>query len=118
MGQPESRPECPKIRRDGWTPKRQLRFLVTLAHTKSITRAAASAGMSRESAYRLRGRRDGALFTLLWDRALAPDHAGNPEVHNDAPGDGRLMRLLGVHFRRQRGDFLEIGRTGTATCGK
>jgi hypothetical protein len=59
-----------KIRRDGWTPERQLRFLGALARTRSVTRAARAAGMSRESAYRLRSRREGALFAAAWDRAL------------------------------------------------
>ncbi len=64
-------PKSPaKIRRDGWTPERQLRFLAALARTPSITKAAAYAGMSRESAYRLRARKDGALFAAAWDHAL------------------------------------------------
>lgn len=57
-------------RRDGWTAERQLRFLDSLARTGSITIAAKAAGMSRETAYRLRKRRDGALFAAAWDRAL------------------------------------------------
>jgi len=69
MSAPDS-PKSPKIRRDGWTPERQLRFLNTLARTRSVTRAARAAGMSRESAYRLRARKDGALFAAAWDRAL------------------------------------------------
>ena len=80
----------PKIRRDGWTAHRQLRFLEMRARTRSVTRAAAACGMSRESAYRLRARRDGALFAIAWDRALeghnppgrkrapAPKSGGNP----------------------------------------
>ena len=56
-----------------WTPQRQLAFLDTLAQTRSITRAAASAGMSRESAYRLRRRPAGALFAAAWDRVM-PGH--------------------------------------------
>jgi hypothetical protein len=59
-----------RIRRDGWTPERQLRFLDALARTRSVIAAARDAGMSRESAYRLRERREGALFALLWDRTL------------------------------------------------
>ena len=58
------------FRRDGWTPARQLRFLDVLARTRSVTRAAAAAGMSRESAYRLRNRPSAALFAAAWDRAL------------------------------------------------
>jgi hypothetical protein len=99
-------PRPPKIRRDGWTADRQLRFLDALARTRSIANAAASAGMSRESAYRLRERRDGMLFALLWDRILEwrPD-----EVHNEPLTDGRIMRLLGTHFRRERGEFAGFG---------
>jgi hypothetical protein len=64
------RTDSPKIRRDGWTPDRQLRFLDALVRTRSVTRAAAFAGMSRESAHRLRSR--AGLFAALWDRALQP----------------------------------------------
>ena len=96
------------IRRDGWTAERQLRFLDELAATRSVGQAAAAAGMSRESAYGLRNRRDGALFAALWDRVLAPAPEAS-EVHSQPLTDGRLARLLGVHFRRQRGDFVIIG---------
>jgi hypothetical protein len=58
------------IRRDGWTIRRQFAFLDTLARTRSVTRAAKAAGMSRESAYRLRRRPSSALFAAAWDRAL------------------------------------------------
>jgi len=101
------RPPTPtaRIRRDGWTAKRQLQFLYTLARTRSVSSAAAATGMSRESAYRLRDRREGALFAALWDEALAPRPA---EVHTRPLTDGRLARLLGNHFRRERGDFAAI----------
>ena len=59
-----------KIREDGWTAERQLRFLDALVRSRSVIKAASFAGMSRESAYRLRDRRDGALFAALWDRTL------------------------------------------------
>ena len=95
-------------RRDGWTPERQLLFLDELARSRSIVKAAAFAGMSRESAYRLRDRREGALFAALWDRAIA-FQPGPTEGHIDSLGDGRIMRLLGNHFRRERGDFVAIG---------
>jgi hypothetical protein len=97
-----------KTRSDGWTADRQLRFLDALAHTRSVAKAAAFAGMSREGAYRLRSRSDGTLFALLWDRALAPD-PGPREGHSQSLTDRRIMRLLGTHFRRERGDFLNIG---------
>jgi hypothetical protein len=99
-------PNAPRTRRDGWTAERQLRFLEKLAATRSIREAAAATGMSREGAYRFRNRRDGALFAALWDIALEPAC----EVHTAPLTAGRLMRLLGNHFRRERGDFSNIGR--------
>src|SRR4051794_13111886 len=98
----------PKIRRDGWTAERQLRFLDALARSRSVVKAAVCAGMSRESAYRLRERRDGALFAALWDRILQPSRSSGPEVHTGVFSDGRLARLLGTHFRWERGDFSAI----------
>ena len=103
---PSDSPRPSKIRRDGWTAARQLRFLDALARTRSIAKAAASAGMSRESAYRLRDRRDGVLFALLWDRILEPQRG---EVHTEPLRDGRIMRLLGTHFRRERAEFAGFG---------
>jgi hypothetical protein len=97
-----------KVRRDGWTPERQLRFLDELASTHSVVKAAAFAGMSRESAYRLRHRSAGTLFALLWDRVLAFEPAPR-EVHAAPLTTGRLMRLLGTGFRRKRGHFVAIG---------
>ena len=102
-------PQERKIRRDGWTPERQLRFLDALASSRSVAEAAASAGMSREGAYRLRNRSEGTLFALLWDRALEPVCSPR-EVHTGTLTDGRIMRLLGNHYRRQSGDFLNIGK--------
>jgi hypothetical protein len=99
-------------RRDGWTPERQLRFLDALATSRSIARAAAFAGMSRESAYRLRYRRDGALFGALWDRIVVAPELPSCEVHTEPPTNRQIMRLLGTHYRRERGDFFNIGRSG------
>lgn len=111
MRQRESRSRR-NIRRDGWTAERQLRFLDALASTRSVVKAAASVGMSRESAYRLRNRAGGALFAVLWDRALEVP-AGVPEVHIADLPDGRLARLLGNHFRRESGAF-SLGPARTA----
>ena len=102
-----SAPPTP-TRRDGWTAERQLRFLDTLGRTRSVTTAARAAGMSRESAYRLRARPAAALFALLWDRAMQP--LPRPfEGHSGAISNGVLMRALGTGFRRERGDFDRIG---------
>jgi hypothetical protein len=60
-------------RADGWTHGRRVTFVVTLAASGSVTFAAASAGLSRKSAYALK-RRD-AAFASLWDRSLAAAQA-------------------------------------------
>lgn len=100
-----------RSRRDGWTPARQTAFLAALSATRSVTAAARAAGMSRESAHRLRGRRDGTLFAHLWDLALAGAPQPVGEGHAMALADGQLERLLGNHFRRQSGEY---GRTRAA----
>ena len=105
----------PKTRRDGWTPERQLLFLDELAQTRSATMAARAAGMSREGVYRFLARNPESLFAALWARCLAMPIAP-PEVHIDSLSDGRLTRLLGNHYRRERGDFVAIGSRRAAAC--
>lgn len=86
-----------RVRRDGWTGERQLAFLTVLGRTRSVTKAAAAAGMSRESAYRLRARRPGGLFATLWDRAVQaprPIVRLEPGPGESHIGDADLMRHL------------------------
>lgn len=64
--------------------------------------------MSREGAYRLRNRSEGSLFALLWDRLLGPEPVRR-EVHTEMLTDGQLARLFGNHFRREGGDFQNVG---------
>ena len=80
-------------RRDRWTVERQLGFLTALARTRCVTRAAASVGMSRESAYRLRQRSDGALFAAQWDRALCVRVRRSPEGHTSRRSAPPLITL-------------------------
>ncbi len=61
---------APRPRHDGWDAKRQLAFLGALSITRSVAQAARAVGMSREGAYRLRARPDGALFAARWDQIL------------------------------------------------
>lgn len=91
-----------RIRTDGWTAERQVTFLETLVTTRSVQASAEAAGMSRNGAYRLRERKDGALFAHLWDVALTPLSF---EGDTRPPPSGRLLRLLGNHDRRKSGDF-------------
>lgn len=58
-------------RHDGWTPQRQALFLETLADTGCVSHAAARVGLSVESAYRLRRRKNAASFAAAWEGALA-----------------------------------------------
>jgi hypothetical protein len=53
-----------------WTTRKALVFLGALAELGRVDEAAAAVGMSRQSAYRLRGRLDeGGTFAQAWDRA-------------------------------------------------
>ena len=70
----DSAPPSPphkRIRRDGWTVDRQVKFIMALNKTGSVTHAAVAAGMSRESAYRLRRRPGRQDFARAWDAAVA-----------------------------------------------
>jgi hypothetical protein len=112
---PDSARKHPRIRSDGWTSNRQIGFLDALQQTRSVTSAAASVGMSRESAYRLRGRPGSALFAVMWDRALEPGAGGIREGDTGRLDDGRLVRSLGCHYRRKAGDFSAIGAKPVAS---
>jgi hypothetical protein len=61
----------PAVRHDGWTDARRRGFLEALAQCGEVAKAARAVGMSATSAYRLRARKDGALFRAAWDAALA-----------------------------------------------
>jgi hypothetical protein len=74
-----------RIRKDGWTTDRQVKFIIALNKSRSVTRAAAAAGMSRESAYRLRERPGHSDFARAWDAAVASKgHNSPPESHSRA----------------------------------
>jgi hypothetical protein len=68
---PSFTPVPRRSRRDGWTVGRQRAFIAALARTRCVGRAAAAAGMSRESAYRLRRRKGAESFAAAWDSILA-----------------------------------------------
>lgn len=60
----------PTPRHDGWTLDKQTAFLRQLSATHSVSEAAQSVGMSRQSAYRLRSRLKGQAFDLAWEVAF------------------------------------------------
>jgi len=57
-------------RHDGWSLDKQAGFLRALSATHSVSAAAKSVGMSRQSAYRLRSRLKGQAFDLAWEVAF------------------------------------------------
>jgi hypothetical protein len=98
------------IRHDGWTIVRQLDFLDMLARTRSVARSARAVGMSRESAYRLRGRPHAALFSAAWDRAIG---AGCP-APSRAEVDEGLIRAIRL-ARGTKGASLRLDPRGNST---
>lgn len=72
-----------------WTGDRQLVILDVLMQSRSVSRAAAFAGMSRESAYGLRRRPGGALFAAARDR-IVPSHRFERPVAHAPEARGRF----------------------------
>jgi len=87
-----------KARHDGWTPARQRQFIEELAATRSITKACRAVGMSRDSAYKLRGRPEAAQFRLAWNQALEPGPAA------ERPRSPRALQRLKSLERRRKAD--------------
>ncbi|WP_126173974.1 hypothetical protein [Altericroceibacterium xinjiangense] len=59
-----------KPRHNEWTRAKMVLFLRELAASQSVSQAAKSVGMSRQSAYALRNRLVGTPFALAWEVAL------------------------------------------------
>ena len=96
---------CPEPGRRRWTAPASDLIPLGACRLHNVAQAAAAAGMSRESAYRLRRRPEGLLFAALWDAILRPAAAGERESHTSAIAGGSLLRLLGMHFRRKTAGF-------------
>ena len=77
---------------EGWTPERQRDFILGLRLTRSVSAAAAMLGMSRETAYRLRGKRGADAFAAAWDRALSLPPLGAEE--RGTVLEGRLVPVI------------------------
>ena len=58
------------VRHNEWTRARMAGFLRELAASQSVSQAAKSVGMGRQSAYRLRNKLAGTPFALAWEVAL------------------------------------------------
>ncbi len=68
-------PPAPKTslrpQHNGWSPERQQRFLDHLALHGNVSAAARAVGMTKQSAYWLRGQAHSQDFARRWDAALA-----------------------------------------------
>ena len=60
-----------RARRDGWTPRRQAAFIFALCESRCVDEACRRVGLSQQSAYKLRARRDAASFRAAWEAVLA-----------------------------------------------
>ena len=90
-----SRPRRPH-RFGEWTSDRAVTFIVTLAASRNVTLAARAAGMSRKSAYALRGR--DSVFAAAWNAALSARREGDEVDEVDDP------RFLSIRGNRRAAD--------------
>lgn len=96
-----SSPATPALRsrRDGWTPARQEVFLAALGKRSTVAGAAAAAGMSRESAYRLRANPRAAAFAAAW-RRIDADQSSGPTARALFQSDEFFDRIYAAAERR------------------
>lgn len=93
------------LRHDGWTPARQATFLRVLAATGNVSAAAREAGMTRQSAYKLRARLAGEPFDLAWQAAFACGYDRLAEAAMERALNGTEVphyhkgELVGTHRR-------------------
>jgi len=74
------------IRTDGFTPDLQRLFLIVLAACGVAADACRAAGISRDTAYRLRNSAEGRAFAIAWDAALL--------IARGAVGDELMSRAM------------------------
>lgn len=90
-----------KARLDGWTPARQLAFILRLALIGGVASAARAVGMSRESAYRLREHPGAGGFARAWDKALGWGRSRAADLGTDRAIHGEVR---GVYYRGRKVD--------------
>jgi hypothetical protein len=98
---------------DRWNKPKMAEFLRQLAATHSVTAAARSVGLSRESAHRLRNRLKGQPFDVAWEAAFRQGYDNLPHSALELALEGEEVphyyhgKLLGTH--RKRNPQLIIG---------
>ena len=94
-----SRPR--RQRRAGeWSTERAVTFIVTLAATQSVTLAARAAGISRKSAYSLKGR--DPAFASAWSAAMRAARGNKVEEVERPPVSTRHRNALPSWRERER----------------
>ena len=98
-----------------WTEAKAVTFIVTLAASRSVTLAAARAGMSRKAAYALKHR--DPRFAAAWQTALAAATSSRREepALNSIQGD-KVDEVDGNRIRRAEGNRSE--RPGDVTLAR
>jgi hypothetical protein len=94
----------------GWTAERQRRFIEHLSLTGSVGEAAALAGVSSRSAYRLRNKAGAESFARAWDAALSLSATRLAAIAFDRALHGRSERVYRdgelVMERKMPSDYL------------
>jgi hypothetical protein len=131
-------PNPPALRHhhNGWTPERQQRFLDHLAVHGSVSGAARSAGMTKQSAYWLRRQAHSQDFARAWEAALADRDTWIEDMALDRLLDGEEevieregvivevrrrpcnVRLLLFHLKRQGDRRSARNRPDSASVAK
>ena len=103
-------------RSSDWSPAKAVTFIVTLAAHRSVTLAAAEAGMSRKSAYALKVR--DLAFAAAWNAALRNrktrrqgDKVEEVEGPPDSSSQGNTLHAGLRADRRPDGLFAGLGRS-------
>jgi hypothetical protein len=110
-------PEVPQFdlpptrnRHSGWTAERQRKFIEHLSLTGSVGEAAALAGVSSRSAYRLRNKAGAEDFARAWDAALSQSATRLAAIAFDRALHGRSERIYRdgelVMERKMPSDYL------------
>lgn len=94
------------VRDDGWTPERIRIFLYTLSEIGVVEDAAAAAGISRQSAYRLRNSQRGRGFRVAWAVAsrLARNRLADDVYRRAVYGSVETIRRGDEVIQRHRHD--------------
>lgn len=110
-------PEVPQFdlaptrnKHSGWTAERQRKFIEHLSLTGSVGEAAALAGVSSRSAYRLRNKAGADDFARAWDAALSQSATRLAAIAFDRALHGRSERIYRdgelVMERKMPSDYL------------